>query len=96
LIAFLQALPEVPQRRGVHYPHWLLLLMATVGTLSRCRSARVQERFAKRHHPAFIAAVDLEQPKAPCDSNFLYLFERVELEQLVGLRRQWMLAKNAS
>jgi hypothetical protein len=31
-------------------------------------------------------------PKAPCDSTFLYLFERVELEQLFGLLRQWMLA----
>lgn len=34
-------------------------------------------------------------PKAPCDSTFLYLFERVELEQLFGLLRDWMLAQIA-
>jgi len=95
LIAFLQALPEGRQRRGVRYPQWLLLLMAILGILSGCRSARDLERFAKRHHQAFGAALDLELPKAPCDSTFLYLFERVELEQLFGLLRQWMLAQIA-
>ncbi|MBD1193101.1 hypothetical protein [Vulcanococcus sp. Clear-D1] len=29
--------------------------------------------------------VGLELPKAPCNSTFLYLFERVELEQHFGL-----------
>jgi hypothetical protein len=95
LIGFLQALPEGRQRRGVRYPQWLLLLMAILGILSGCRSARDLERFAKRHHQAFGAALDLELPKAPCDSTFLYLFERVELEQLFGLLRQWMLAQIA-
>ena len=77
LIAFLHALPERRKRRGVRYPQWLLLLMAILGILSGCRSARDLERFAKRHHLAFGAALDLELPKAPCDSTFLYLFERV-------------------
>ncbi|MGL6133494.1 MAG: ISAs1 family transposase [Prochlorococcaceae cyanobacterium] len=95
LIAFLQALPEGRKRRGVRYPQWLLLLMAILGILSGCRSARDLERFAKRHHQAFGAALDLELPKAPCDSTFLYLFERVELEQLFGLLREWMLAQIA-
>jgi len=40
LIAFLQALPEGRKRRGVRYPQWLLLLMAILGSLSGCRSAR--------------------------------------------------------
>jgi hypothetical protein len=31
----------------------------------------------------------------PCDSTLLYLFERVELEQLFGLLREWMLAQIA-
>ena len=95
LIAFLQALPEGRKRRGVRYPQWLLLLMAILGILSGCRSARDLERFAKRHHRAFAAALELELPKAPCDSTFLYLFERVELEQLFGLLREWMLAQLA-
>jgi len=82
LIVFLQALPEGRKRRGVRYPQCLLLLIAILGILSGCRSARDLERFAKRHHKAFAAALDLELPKAPCDSTFLYLFERVELEQL--------------
>jgi hypothetical protein len=95
LIAFLQALPEDRKPRGVRYPQWLLLLMAILGILSGCRSARDLERFAKRHHQAFAAALDVEMPKAPCDSTFLYLFERMELEQLFGLLREWMLAQIA-
>jgi hypothetical protein len=71
----------------------LLLLMATIGILSGCRSVRDLERFAKRHDQAFGAALGLELPKAPCDSTFLYLFERVELEQLFGPLREWMLAQ---
>ncbi|WP_158217093.1 transposase family protein [Synechococcus sp. 8F6] len=88
LITFLQALPEGRQRRGVRYPQWLLLLIAILDILSGCRSARDLERFSKCHHQAFGAALDLELPKAPCISTFLYLFERVELEQLVGLLRK--------
>jgi hypothetical protein len=95
LIAFLQALPEGRMRRGLRYSQWLLLLMAILGILSGCRSARDLERFAKRHHHEFGAALDLELPKAPCDSTFLYLFERVELEQLVGLLRELMIAQIA-
>jgi hypothetical protein len=95
LIAFLQALPEGRKRRGVHYPQWLLLLMAILGIVSGCRSARDLQRFANRHHQAFGAALGLELPKAPCDSTFLYLFEWVELEQLFGLLREWMLAQIA-
>ena len=95
LIAFLQALPEGRHRRGVRYPQWLLLLIAILGILSGCRSARDLERFAKRHHQAFAAALDLELPKAPCDSTFLYLFERVDLGQLFRLLREWMLAQIA-
>ena len=88
LIAFLQALPEGRKRRGVRYPHWLLLFMAILGILSGCRSARDLERFAKRHHQAFGVALDLELPKAPCVSTFLYLFERVEIEELFGLLKE--------
>ncbi len=55
--------------------------MAILGILSGCRCARDLERFARGHYQAFAAALDLELPKAPCDSTFLYLFERVELEQ---------------
>jgi len=46
LIAFLQALPEGRKRRGVRYPQWLLLLMAILGILSGCRSARDLERYS--------------------------------------------------
>jgi hypothetical protein len=95
LIAFLQALTEGRKRRGVRYPQGLLLLMAILGILSGCRSARDLERFARRHRQAFGAALDLELPKAPCDSSFLYLFERVELEELFGLLREWMIAQTS-
>ena len=95
LIAFLQALPEGRKRRGVRYPQWLLLLMAILGILSGCRSARDLERFARRHHQAFSTALDVAIPKAPCDSTFLYLFERVDLDELFGTLREWMLAQIA-
>ena len=65
LIAIPQALPEERKRRGVRYPQWLLLLMAILGILSGWRSARDLDRFAKRHHQASGAALDLELPKAP-------------------------------
>ena len=77
----------------MRYTQWLLLLMAILGILSGCRNARDLERFAKRHHQTFSAALDLELPNAPCDSTFLYLFERVEIEELVGLLREWMLTQ---
>ncbi|MCP9895383.1 ISAs1 family transposase [Vulcanococcus limneticus Candia 3F8] len=95
LISFLQSLPEGRKRRGVRYPQWLLLLMAILGILSDCRSARDLERFARRHRQAFSQALDLELCSAPCDSTFLYLFERVDLDGLFALLRQWMLAQIA-
>ena len=95
LISFLQSLPEGRKRRGVRYPQWLLLLMAILGILSDCRSARDLERFARRHRQAFSKALDLELRSAPCDSTFLYLFERVDLDGLFALLRQWMLAQIA-
>ena len=82
LIAFLQALPEGRRRQGVRYPQWLMFLMAILAILSRCCNAKDPERVAKRHQ-AFGAVLGLELPKTPCDSNFLYLFERVELKQLL-------------
>jgi cytochrome c oxidase assembly factor CtaG len=95
LIAFLQALPERRKRRGVRYPQWLLLFMAIQGILSGCRSVRDLERFAKRHHQTFEASLDLELPKSPCDSIFLYLFEWVDIVQRFYLLREWMLAQVA-
>ncbi len=60
--------------------------------LSSCRSASDLEHFAKRHDRAFAAGLDLELSKAPCVSTVLYLFERVELEALFGLLREWTIA----
>jgi hypothetical protein len=95
LIAFLQVLSEGRKRRGVRYPQWLLLLMAILGSLSGCHSARDLDSYScrRRHRQALCAALDLELPQAPCDSTFLYLFERVELQELFGLLRDWMLAQ---
>lgn len=95
LITLLQSLPEGRKRRGVRYPQWLLLLMAILGILSDCRSARDLERFARRHRQAFRQALGLELCSAPCDSTFLYLFERVDLDGLFALLREWMLAQIA-
>ncbi len=87
LVAFLQTLQENRKRGGVRYLQLLLLLMAILDILSGCRSARDLERFAKRHQEAFSVELDVEMPRASCDSTFLYLLERVQLEQLFGLLR---------
>ena len=34
-------------------------------------------------------------PKAPCDSTFLYLLERMDLDELFGALREWRLAQIA-
>ncbi len=64
--------------------------MAILGIVSCCRSTKVLERLAKRNFQAYGAGLGLELPKAICDSTFLYLFERIELDQLIGLLRMWM------
>jgi hypothetical protein len=51
--------------------------------------------YTKRNYQAFGSALDLDLPKAPCSSIFLYLFERVEIEELFGLLKKWMLAQIA-
>jgi hypothetical protein len=66
LIAFLQSLSEGRGRRWVRYPQWLLL-MAFLGILSDCRSARDLKRFARRHRQAFNQALGLVFSGAPCD-----------------------------
>ena len=71
MIALLQALPEGRKRRWGRYRQWLLLLIAILGILSGCHSAMDPARVAKRHHQAFSSALDLELPKAPCDSTYL-------------------------
>jgi hypothetical protein len=70
--------------------------MAILGILRICRGARDLERFAKRHQQAFGATGGQEHPKAPSDSTFLYLFERMELEQPFGLLREWLMAQIAA
>ena len=49
------------------------------------------ERFARRHWLSFNQALGLDVSGAPCDSTFLYLFERVDQGGLFGMLRQWML-----
>lgn len=46
------------------------------------------EIIAKLHHKALSAALDLERPKAPCDSTCLCQFEQVDLEQLFEMLRE--------
>jgi hypothetical protein len=96
LIGFLQGQPEGRKRRGIRYPQWFLLLVAILGILSDCRSAKDLERFAARHHGALNAGLGLGLKGSPTDSTFLYLFERVELSDLFSMLRNWMLARIAS
>ena len=49
-----------------------------------CRNAKDLERFAKRHRQVFGTAQDLPLLKAPCDSTFLYLFDRTALKALLS------------
>ena len=66
LIAVLQSLPEGRRRRRFLYPQWFLL-MAFLGILSDCLSARDLERFARRHWQTFNQALDQVLSGAPCN-----------------------------
>jgi hypothetical protein len=68
--------------------------MAILGIISGCRSTRDRERFARCHHQAFSTALDVAMPKAPCDSASLYVLERVDLDELFGTLREWMLPRS--
>ena len=81
LISFLKAIPDGRFSRGVRYPQWLLLLLAVLGILSGCRGSRDLEAFAKRHRKALNQALGLDFKRWPSDATFLYLFNKVHLQQ---------------
>ena len=79
LISFLKAIPDGRYRRGVRYPQWFLLLVAVLGILSGCRSARDLEAFARRHREALNQALGLDFKRWPSDATFLFLFNKAQI-----------------
>ena len=77
LISYLKAIPDARMRHGVRIPAWYILLVAVLGTLSRCQSLRDLKRYAIRHHSVLTAALILELQRPPSDSAFRYFFQHV-------------------
>jgi hypothetical protein len=95
LINFLKAIPDGRFRRGVRYPQWFLLLVAVLGILSGCHSSRDLEAFARRHREALNQALGLEFKRWPSDATFLYLFNKVHLQEFGQVLQAWMISQIA-
>jgi hypothetical protein len=93
LITFLKAIPDGHYRRGVRYPQWYLLLVAVLGILSDCRSSRDLEAFAERHREVLNQALGLNFKRWPSDATFLYLFNKVHLQQFGEVLQAWMISQ---
>jgi hypothetical protein len=87
------AIPDGRYRRGVRYPQWWMLLVTVLGILSDCRSSRDLEAFAKRHREALNQTLGLNFKRWATDATFLYLFNKVHLEQFGEVLQSWMISE---
>jgi hypothetical protein len=93
LISYLKAIPDARMRRGVRIPSWYLLLVAVLGILSKCKSLRDLERFARHHHAVLTDALGLELKRLPSDSAFRYFFLQVDLVAVCAAIQDWTIAQ---
>jgi hypothetical protein len=77
----------------VRYPQWFLLLVAVLGILSRCRSSRDLEAFARRHREVLNEALGLDFKRWPSDATFLYLFNKAHLQEFGQVLQAWMVSQ---
>ncbi len=77
LISFLKALPDCRMRRGIRFPQWWMLLVATLSILSGQGSLLGMERFAKRHRKTLNELLGTQATKPPTDSTFRLLLAQL-------------------
>jgi hypothetical protein len=89
----LEALTQVQDfraARGQRYPLWLLLLLVIMGTMSGCLGYRALEDFARRHHDALVASLQLPPTRLPCDSTFRRVMMGVNFTDLAKVFNHWV------
>jgi hypothetical protein len=93
LISFLKALPDCRMRRGVRFPQWWMLLVASLAILSNQGSLLGMERFAKRHRKTLNELLGTHIASPPSDSTFRLLLAQLDVEGFEALLQQWMAAQ---
>ena len=88
----LEALTQVQDfraLRGRRYPLWLLLLLVIMGTMSGCFGYRALEDFARRHHDALVASLQLPPTRCPSDSTFRRVMMGIDFTDLAYVFNNW-------
>jgi len=88
----LEALTQVQDfraPRGRRYPLWLLLLLVIMGTMSGCLGYRALEDFARRHHEALVASLQLPPTRFPSDSTFRRVMMGIDFTDLAYVFNNW-------
>lgn len=91
-INLLEALSQVQDfraPRGQRYPLWLLLLLVIMGTMSGCLGYRALEDFARRHHEALVASLQLPPTRFPSDSTFRRVMMGIDFTDLAQVFNNW-------
>ncbi|WP_126147298.1 transposase family protein [Synechococcus elongatus] len=95
LIEFLQSIPDCRKARGVRFPQWYLLLLTVLGNLSGAVSLHGLERFGQRHAQKICEILGVEYRGGPADSTYRLLFSKLDVGDLYGRLRDWMLVHPA-
>ncbi len=77
-------------RRGIRFPQWWMLLVASLSILSGQGSLVGMERFAKRHHQALNELLGTDFQKSPSDSTFRLLLAQLDVPGFESLPGDWM------
>ncbi len=88
----LEALTQVQDfraPRGRRYPLGLLLLLVIMGTISGCLGYRALEDFARRHHDALVATLQLSPTRFPSDSTFRRVMMGIDFTDLAKVFNNW-------
>ncbi len=89
----LEALTQVQDfraSRGRRYPLCLLLLLVIMGTMSGCLGYRALEDFARRHHQALVARLQLPATRFPSDSTFRRVMMGIDFTDLAKVFKNWV------
>ncbi len=90
LLTYLQQVPDFRTSRGRQYPLWVLLLLLIMGILSGCHSYLALEAFGQRHYPALAHQLGLDGGRAPSDTTYRRILQKLNFTHLVDLFHRWM------